>query len=83
METLGCSEKFDRNRDQPGRPLNFKILGLKKISSLQGLAGEVLTICKGQGQQSDRSAPPRGRSLLSNAMAVELGVSKGAKGMVE
>ena len=66
-----------------GRPATLKILGLKKISSLQGLAGEVLTICKGQGQQSDRSAPPRGRSLLSNAMAVELGVSKGAKGMVE
>ena len=47
METLGCSEKFDRNRDQPGRPLNFKILGLKKKSSLQGLAGEVFTICGG------------------------------------
>ena len=29
-----------------GRPATLKILGLKKISSLQGLAGEVLTICK-------------------------------------
>ena len=48
METLGCSEKFDRNRDQPGRLLNFKILGLKKKTSLQGLAGEVLTIYGGR-----------------------------------
>ena len=42
---------------EQGRPTALEILGLKKKTSLQGLAGEVLTICKGQGQQSDRSAP--------------------------